>query len=153
MKTEKENKIIILLSLFILCALSVYAQNSCIDEEKFISFNVKICLPCNYKKNIFNYEEGKFIDYIYPDSSMITVFAGAMQKLPLLSQDLGYYSQSVDTLNDRIINRGIKDNKYWREDAIDKGLRVVYMNVSCDKLLTYDRIIDSLCIILRNKEE
>lgn len=52
----------------------------CVEVDTFSTSLIRIELPCGYKKSIYNYEEGKFIDYSYKDSSIITLFKGALQK-------------------------------------------------------------------------
>lgn len=146
MKIGKRNNIkFLLICIGVFSFLYIHAQQYCTDREQFSSFITKINLLCDYNKNIFKYEEGKFIDYYYADSSVVTIFVGAMQKLPILSSDLGYYPQSIDTLENRIIIKGVKNNKCWREDSFN-GVRILYDRVTMERQDIYDAILNSFLI-------
>jgi hypothetical protein len=100
-----------------------------------------------FKRKVTNYEEGKFIDYYFENSSIITLFKGSNQKIPLLSVDEGYKVIKCEKKNNRTICQGRKDGKYWREDVFINEIIVCYDNVESAKKDYYDKVLDSIFLI------
>ncbi len=125
--------------------ISIRAQEKLYSiEENLISKKIKICIPNNYNKDTFNYDEGVYISYTYRDLSNITIFEGSMVRLPLLNENEGFVIEKTDTIQSKISYTGNLNNKYWREDAY-KTIRVYYKNVNEEKKYLFDLILDSLC--------
>lgn len=140
----------LLLGVFLLLSNSLWVNAQkcnntplCVEVDTLSALLIRIELPCGYKKSIYNYEEGKFIDYSYKDGSIITLFKGALQKMPLLSNDQCYIIDKTDTLSNKTIIRGTRNDKFWREDSFE-GVRVYYENVPIDKMDLFDKVLDNL---------
>lgn len=155
MIVEKRNSIILVL--LIICGSNVLAQLP-IKEQKtitdtLISKSVTITLYGKYKRNVTKYDEGIFIDYSFQDGSSLTLFQGALQKIPLLSNTEGYRLLQIDTIKKRIIHRGEVEAKVWREDQLE-GIRIYYDKVPLNKRSLYEYVLNSICVspyILKNK--
>lgn len=119
---------------------------ACVEVDTLLTSLIRIELPCGYKKSIYNFEEGKFIDYSYKDGSIITLFKGALQKTPLLANDQCYIVDRTDTLSNKIIIRGTRNDKVWREDSFE-GIRVYYEKVPIDKMNIFDKVLDNLSVL------
>ena len=120
--TKRNNILLLVIALLFSNCLWVNAQeysdiSMCIEVDTLSTSSIRIELPCGYKKRIYNYEEGKFIDYFYNDGSIITLFKGALQKTPLLANNEYYITNRIDTLNNKVIIRGTMNGKVWREDS------------------------------------
>lgn len=108
MMTERNNMLLLVITLLLFSnCLWTNAQeysniSMCVEVDTFSSSFIRIELACGYKKRIYNYEEGKFIDYFYNDGSIITLFKGALQKTPLLSNNKCYDINRIDTLMVRL---------------------------------------------------
>lgn len=133
---------ILLLNTPLSIAQDIYAGFS-LEVDTFFSTVIELQLPFGCKKQTFYYDEGKFVDYIYQDGSLITVFKGALHTTPLLSTDEGYVTQSIDTLNHKIIVKGIVGDRVWREDTFE-GLIIHYDNVPIEKKTFFDKSLDSI---------
>lgn len=148
MIVERKSKIllfILFLNTFSFIEAQCYQTKQCIEKDTLLNSVVEIKLPCNYRKKVHVYEEGIFIDYYYKSGAIITLFKGALQAIPLLSSEAGYFLQRGDTIQNRITIIGQKDNKAWREDAIG-GLRICYDGVSPEKKDIFDTVLDSLFV-------
>lgn len=149
MIVERKNKIVFFFILFLssysLVSAQCYQSRQCVEKDTLLNSIVQIKLPCDFKKKIHVYEEGKFIDYYYKDGTTITLFKGALQGTPLLSSEAGYSIQKQDTTQNRIITIGEKDGKAWREDAIE-GVRIYYNRISPENKHLFDAVLDSLFI-------
>ena len=124
-------------------------ETKCKFEEKLISGNISIDLPCKYRKNITSYEEGYFISFTFPDTLGITIFDGTMAGVPILQDNQGYIVTQTDTVNNKIKTIGIKDGNYWREDLIlpkKSWIRVMYIDIPLNKKDFYDKILDSAIV-------
>ncbi len=150
MMTERNNMLLLVIALLFSSCLWTNAQeysnvNMCVEVDTLSSSFIRIELPCGYKKRIYNYEEGKFIDYFYNDGSIVTLFKGALQKTPLLANNKYYDINRIDTLNGKVIIRGTINDKVWREDSFE-GIRVYYEKVPMDKMNLFDNILNSLLV-------
>ena len=147
---EKRNKIIWFLSLLFISPLALFSQDKSIIVDTIMHKEIKMQLPSDYKRDLFCYGEGCFLTYYYQDTTNISIFLGRQQRLPLLHEDNGYYSCSIDTINDRIISLGKKNGKYWREDVYKEGLRIYYDGVKKDRKSFFDSILNNF--IFKNIE-
>ncbi len=148
MIAERISKILFFILFLNICSLvdaQCYQTKQCIEKDTLLNSIVQIKLPCNYRKKVHVYEEGKFIDYYYKNGETITLFKGALQAIPLLSSEAGYLLQRKDTIRNRIIAIGQKDNKVWREDTIG-SLRICYDGVSPENQKFFDTVLDSLFV-------
>ncbi len=147
MRVEKGSSIVLILlicySSNILAQLSLGKQNM---VDTLFSKRVIIDLPDRYRKNVTNYDEGMFIDYLFQDGASLTIFQGRLQKVPLLSREEGYFPEQIDTINDRIIYRGTMNGEAWREDQF-KGIRIYYNKVPLNKIVLYNSILDSTKVL------
>lgn len=144
---ERNSIILMLLLLYgsnILAQVPFRRHNTVTDT--LISKRVMVSLPDKYKKNVTKYDEGIFVDYLLRDGSAITIFQGALQKVPLLTMGNGYNPERIDTIGNKIISKGIKKGKVWREDRFE-GIVIYYRNVTFDKRALYDEVLDNLNIL------
>ena len=143
MERELKNKVWLFIYMALLSQF-VESQQVCysVDKDTIMHKAYEITLLPNYKKNIFSYGEGVFVTYYYQDSTIVTVFSGGLQKLPLLSTDNYYIPCKIDTLQNRITRTGNKESKFWREDKY-QGIIVYYDAVQKDKKCIYDFILDN----------
>jgi len=148
MIVEKRNRLLVIL-LFAFCNRIGNAQNLdqqiCTSTDTIFNSIISLELPCKYKKQVFLYDEGMFIDFHYPDGSMITLFKGALQKSPLFMEDSEHLVQSVDSLNGKVSYKGIIRDRVWREDKIS-GLYIYYNNVPTEKKFLFEQVLDRLSI-------
>ena len=86
----KENKIILLFGIFLMTPIFLYAQAYKYDSISLGEKYVILTIPELYKKKVLNYDEGIFVDLLFKDGSIITLFKGTNQKLPLLNKTNGY---------------------------------------------------------------
>lgn len=144
---------LIFASLMMLFSLNTSAQRA--EDNDSVGIQIDSLYPYKvemkmslkvFKKKVFNYEEGQFIDYYFADSSIVTLFKGAMQSLPLLPKEDGYIIESTSSLNNIVSLKGIKEGRYWREDILPHGIRALYYNVPFEKKCIYDLILDSIFI-------
>lgn len=147
MRVEKGSSIVLILLIFYssnaLAQLPFEKQNM---VDTLFTKRVIMDLPERYRRNITNYDEGLFIDYLFQDGASIAIFQGSLQKVPLLSREEGYCPERIDTINDRIINRGTMNGQAWREDQF-KGIRIYYYKVPLNKVVLYNRILDSVKVL------
>jgi len=132
--------------LFLLLMFSscLKAQSNRVDTVILGNRQVTINLPEPYKKKVCNYDEGIFIDYVFQNGSIITLFRGANQKLPLLSPQQGYTPIKKKQINStRISMIGKKESRYWREDILGE-IRILYDKVPMEDKTKYDAILDSI---------
>jgi hypothetical protein len=143
MKRELKNKIWIFIYM-VLFSQSIESQQMyySVVKDTMMHKAYEISLLPNYKKNIFSYGEGVFVTYYYQDSTIVTIFSGGLQKLPLLSTDNYYIPCKIDTLQNRITRRGKKESKFWREDKY-QGIIVYYDAVKKDRKCIYDFLLDN----------
>lgn len=150
MKVGKEKSVRILflsISLMVLIINNIYSQQpKCCYKENLISGNINIQLPCCYKLKKTNYDEGVFLIFNYKDSTAVTIFDGVLMNFPFFNEEEGYIPCKIDTVENRIIISGIKENKFWREDAITNRIRVMYVNVPSYKKEIYDEVLNSFYV-------
>lgn len=125
---------------------NIFSQSRNNDTVNLGRQKVIVKLPDKYKKNIFNYDEGIFIDYMLENGAIITLFSGSNQRLPLLSLERGYIPTVKYNKNSRKTSLGILNGKFWREDNY-KYFTVLYDNVRPFERSIFDSILDSLAII------
>ena len=126
-------------------ALSLKAQDLVCDTSLLGIKKVTLILPQKYKKKVFNYDEGIFIDYYFQHGEVITLFSGANQRIPILNYLDGYVPNVRKQDKNMQSIRGIRNNKGWREDSIS-SIRILYNNVSLNRIATFDLILDSMII-------
>lgn len=147
-KGEKNKRIIVgFLLIFSLGKIDAQSLNEDYSLRTDTVFNsvVSVNLPLGYKQIKTFYDEGVFIDYYYADGSILTLFAGALHKTPLLSLNPKYNIQAVDTIGARISYKGNVGRKKWREDAIE-NLHIYYDNVPIEKEQVFNRVLESIVI-------
>lgn len=146
MIVEKRNSILVILLMFCISNAFAQLQGECHVTDTLISKIATLNLPVKYKKNVTRYDEGIFVDYLFQDGVRITLFQGALQRLPLLPKEQGYVPLRTDTIKNRIIHIGVMDDKSWREDQLE-DVRLYYDKVPSDNQKMYDRILDSIFIL------
>lgn len=143
-----KNSIVLILLFFyggnILAQLPLRKQNIVVDS--LLSKSVTMDLPDKYRKNITKYDEGIFVDYLFPDGASIVIFQGALQKTPLLSLKEGYFPERVDTISNKVIYRGVMNGKAWREDHFEQ-VRIYYCKVPVGEIALYNSILDSANVL------
>lgn len=137
---------ILLIIDLLLLTTEVSAQSLKTDTVQVGESRLSINLPLRRKKNITNYEEGIFIDYIFKNGAIITLFSGSNQKLPLLDKEKGYFPTIKKEVKHGISTMGMLNGKYWREDSCD-CIRILYDNVGSEERRIFDYILDSIHII------
>ena len=70
---------ILLIIDLLLLTTELSAQSLKTDTVQVGESRLSINLPLRRKKNITNYEEGIFIDYIFKNGAIITLFSGSNQ--------------------------------------------------------------------------
>lgn len=143
---EKKNKLFVVIILFLVLCDVINAQSLCTEIDTISNLITQIELPSKYKKKKYFYDEGTFIDYYYPNGSIITLFKGALQKTPLYSNEPNCVLQSIDTINGRISYQGFIKNKVWHENKIH-DLHILYMNVPAIEKEIFDHSIESVLIL------
>ena len=86
-----------------------------------------------------------FIDYIFKNGAVVTLFNGSNQKIPLLDKERGYYPSNKKMVNNRSSIIGILEGKCWREDSCG-CIRLFYKNVNPTECHLFDYILDSISI-------
>jgi len=143
----KTTKIHLLLSIYsFLIFTDVLAQSFKTDTIELGNKQLSINLPLIHKKNVSNYDEGIFVDYIFKNGAIITFFNGVNQKLPLLDKERGYKPEKRKIIKNRSSSVGILNGKCWREDSYD-SIRILYDNVSPSECKMFDYILDSVSIL------
>lgn len=147
MKVEK-NKILLLpfILIIIIPFCNIKSQDSlCSVNVKLFSLTMQVDIPCGYNKQIFNYDEGIFVSFTYPDTSNITFFEGSNIRTPLLHKDDGYIPQNmyIDSLLRRKISEGYQTGNFWREDIYINFI-VYYKNVLPDKVIKFNAILNTI---------
>lgn len=144
-KIIKKRLVPFLFLLFFSLQIDLYAQPYLTLIDTLSNIQIELKIDNNkFKRKVTNYEEGKFIDYYFKDSSIITLFKGSNQKIPLLSTDDGYKVIKCEKKDDRTIRQGLKNRKYWREDIFINGIIICYDNVEPIKKDYYNKILDSI---------
>ena len=143
----KENKIILLFGIFLMTPIFLYAQAYKYDSISLGEKYVILTIPELYKKKVLNYDEGIFVDLLFKDGSIITLFKGTNQKLPLLNKTNGYNPDKKVILfkKEGVSLQGVSDNICWREDSV-YDIRILYDRVPIMKKNVYDSILDSIVI-------
>lgn len=143
----KENKIILLFGIFLMTPKFLYAQAYKYDSISLGEKYVILTIPELYKKKVLNYDEGIFVDLLFKDGSIITLFKGTNQKLPLLNKTNGYNPDKKVILfkKEGVSLQGVSDNICWREDSV-YDIRILYDRVPIMKKNVYDSILDSIVI-------
>lgn len=146
---KKRNKTLIIVFLLTCCSGFAHAQSLnesfATKSDTILDYIVTIDLPSGYKQKTTVYDEGKFVDFYYPDGSILTLFRGGVHKIPLFSLSSKHHVISVDTIGNRISYKGYIENKRWREDKI-RNLHVYYNNVSIEKERMFDQALESIVI-------
>lgn len=132
--------------LLLIWAINLSAQPSfSLRKDTLLTIEIEFRIDSNMiKRRVTNYAEGMFIDYCFTDSSIVTLFKGSNQRLPLLSADAGYKLIECEQQLNKTIRKGGKNGKYWREDLFTNGVVVCYDNVSSAKRAHFDQIVDSV---------
>lgn len=140
------NKVYILLNVF-LCLMIVKASAQSFKTDTIVLGNKQLLinLPIKHKKYVTNYDEGIFIDYIFKNGAVVTLFNGSNQKIPLLDKERGYYPSNKKMVNNRSSIIGILEGKCWREDSCG-CIRLFYKNVNPTECHLFDYILDSISI-------
>ena len=81
----------------------------------------------------------------FQHGEVITLFSGANQRIPILNYLDGYVPNVRKQDKNMQSIRGIRNNKGWREDSIS-SIRILYNNVSLNRIATFDLILDSMII-------
>lgn len=128
--------------LIVLCLLS-YTVNGQSWTTDTIEFGDKIFLtelPDNFKRQIDNYTEGVFINYLFPDTSTFSIFYGYNGTISLYRQ-LEFDTLSVKT---NIYEGTIgKTGKYWKAYKHSDELIFWYNLVNREELNVFQRIFMS----------
>ena len=125
-------------------------QNSkCVHEAELHNVRININLLCDYFVRTSNWERTATIAFSFRDNSHIVVVNGAYwHRFPILHEEDGYLPHQIDTLHNRIIRRGVKNGKYWREDAFincdNCRLWIFYNGVLSYRKEVFDEILESL---------
>lgn len=129
-KGEKNKRIIVgfllISSLGKIDAQSLNEDYSLRTDTVFNSV-VSVNLPLGYKQIKTFYDEGVFIDYYYTDGSILTLFAGALHKTPLLSLNPKYNIQAVDTIGARISYKGNVGRKNGEKMLLEICIYIMIM--------------------------
>lgn len=105
---------------------------------------MKVPIPYHFQKD--NYEEGVIYFYSFVDSAYIIVFQGSMMEFPIDK----YSEQKIKMKNQKKISVGVENNKFWRKDIFEEGIRIYYDNVSEKNKKIYDKILDGIKIRFPN---
>ncbi len=125
-----------------LCLLSYTANGQSWITDTII-FGNKIFvteLPDNFKRHIDNYTEGVFINYLFPDTSVFSIFYGYNSKIKL------YRQTEFDTLSvkSNIYEGTIGQNgKHWKAYKHSDELIFWYNLVNKKELNIFERILKS----------
>lgn len=106
-------------------------------------------------KTFKSYEEGFFITFSFPDSSFITIQHGPLVQKPLASADSCQILSEFILDEEITIIKGIctssaehlKNVYYFREESyLRYNLSILYENVSCLNIKSFDNIFDNIKI-------
>ena len=117
-----------------------------LERQKLLSREFEMIVPIPYHFQKDNYEEGVIYFYSFVDSAYIIVFQGSMMEFPIDK----YSEQKIKMKNQKKISVGVENNKFWRKDIFEEGIRIYYDNVSEKNKKIYDKILDGIKIRFPN---
>ncbi|MEQ8470977.1 MAG: hypothetical protein RIC35_07325 [Marinoscillum sp.] len=98
-------------------------------------------LPNNFKRTSDNYTEGIILSYVFPDSSLVTIFYGWNATLT------PYRQEEFDTLsvNSNVFSGTIgSSGKLWKAVKISDNFMYWYNMVNAYQQATFERTLNSV---------